>query len=149
VLVTLIVAQGALVVAGGEGTVVPVILTAVGVVFGVGMTLATVPALRRDAKLADQHMTGAAKAVRLQLMAGLQALADGDLTVELRPGSGGTGAPPRGAGDEMGQLLNLTGDLRETMIAAYDAYKSATTQLASSSTASDVRRATFTRRQAR
>ena len=50
-------------------------------------------------------MTGAAKAVRLQLMMGLQALADGDLTVELRAGSGGTGAPPRGAGDEIGVML--------------------------------------------
>jgi hypothetical protein len=129
VLVGLIVLQAVLVAAGGSGTAAPLIVAGVGVVFGIVVTLATVPALHRDSKLAHLHMTGAAKAVRLQLMAGLQALADGDLTVELRPGSGGTGAPPKGAGDEMGRMLDLTGDLRETMIAAYDAYNRATAQL--------------------
>ncbi len=129
VLVTVICAQGVLAATGGASTAVALILSGAGVLFGVVMVLATVPALHRDAKLAHQHMTGAAKAVKLQLMTGLQALADGDLTMELRPGSGGTGAPPPGAGDEMGQMLDLTGDLRETMIAAYDAYNRATAQL--------------------
>src|SRR6202042_3953672 len=94
--------QGALVVAGGSSKSVSLIVAGVGVVFCVVVTFATVGPLHRDAKLAHQHMTGAAKAVRLQLMRGLQALADGDLTVELRPGSGGTGAPPPGAGGGMG-----------------------------------------------
>jgi methyl-accepting chemotaxis protein len=123
------VSQGALVVAGGSNESVSLIVAGVGVVFCVVVTLATVGALHRDAKLAHRHMTGAAKAVKLQLMMGLQALADGDLTVELRPGSGGTGAPPKGARDEIGVMLNLTGDLRETMIAAYDAYNRAMAHL--------------------
>lgn len=127
--VGVMVLQGALVVAGGSSKSVSLVVAGVGVAFCVVVTLATVGALHRDAKLAHQHMTGAAKAVRLQLMMGLQALADGDLTVELRPGSGGTGAPPKGAGDEIGVMLNLTGDLRETMIAAYDAYNRATAHL--------------------
>ena len=121
--------QGVLVLAGATSESLWLVVAGAGVTFCAGVTLVTVPAFHRDSKLAHQHMTGAARAVRLQLMAGLQALADGDLTVELRPGSGGTGAPPRGAGDEMGLLLNLTGDLRETMIAAYDAYNRATAQL--------------------
>ncbi|HTU28099.1 MAG TPA: methyl-accepting chemotaxis protein [Solirubrobacteraceae bacterium] len=121
--------QAALAAAGVWSTSLSLAIAAGGVLFCVGLTLATVPALHRDAKLAHQHMTGAARAVRLQLMGGLQALADGDLTMELRPGSGGTGAPPRGADDEIGRMLNLTGDLRETMISAYDAYNQATAQL--------------------
>jgi methyl-accepting chemotaxis protein len=124
-----IVLQGVLVQAGDSSASLSLIVAGAGVIFCVVMTLATVGALHRDAKLAHQHMAGAAKAVRLQLMRGLQALADGDLTVELRPGSGGTGAPPKGAGDEIGVMLNLTGDLRETMIAAYDAYNRATAHL--------------------
>jgi methyl-accepting chemotaxis protein len=127
--VVVMVVQGALAVTGSSGGGVSLILAGVGVLFCVVVTCATVPALHRDAKLAHQHMRGAAKAVRLQLMRGLQALADGDLTVELRPGSGGTGAPPQGAADEIGVMLTLTGDLRETMIAAYDAYNSATAHL--------------------
>jgi methyl-accepting chemotaxis protein len=121
--------QAALVLSGAASESLTLVVAVAGVAFCVGVTLVTVPAFHRDAKLAHQHMTGAARAVRLQLMAGLQALADGDLTVELRPGSGGTGAPPQGAGDEIGLMLNLTGDLRETMIAAYDAYNRATAQL--------------------
>ena len=121
--------QAALVVAGASSPNVSLIVAGVGVVFCVVLTVATVGALHRDAKLAHQHMAGAAKAVKLQLMRGLEALADGDLTVELRPGSGGTGAPPKGAGDEIGVMLNLTGDLRETMIAAYDAYNRAMAHL--------------------
>ncbi len=93
---------GALVVTGGSSKSVSLVVVGVGVVFCVVVTFGTVGALHRDAKLAHQHMTGAAKAVRLQLMMGLQALADGDLTVELRPGSGGTGAPPKGAGEKSG-----------------------------------------------
>ena len=127
--VVVIIGQGALAVAGRSGAGVSLILAGVGVLFCVVITWATVAALHRDAKLAHQHMRGAAKAVRLQLMRGLQALADGDLTVELRPGSGGTGAPPQGAADEIGVMLTLTGDLRETMIAAYDAYNRATAHL--------------------
>jgi methyl-accepting chemotaxis protein len=127
--VAVMVSQAALVVAGDSSTRVSLIVAGVGVVFCASVILATVGALHRDAKLAHQHMAGAAKAVRLQLMMGLQALADGDLTVELRPGSGGTGAPPKGAGDEIGAMLNLTGDLRETMIAAYAAYNRATAHL--------------------
>lgn len=129
VLVGLMTVQGALVATGASGKTVPLILMCAGVVFGVIVTLATVPALHRDAQLANHYMTGAATATRLQLMTGLQALADGDLTVELRAGSTGTGAPPQGSRDEMGQMLNLTGDLRDTMIAAYDAYNRATAQL--------------------
>jgi methyl-accepting chemotaxis protein len=121
--------QGVLVLAGATSEPLLLVVAGVGVTFCVGATLVTVPAFHRDTTLAHQHMTGAARAVRLQLMAGLEALADGDLTVELRPGSGGTGAPPKGAGDEMGLMLNLTGDLRETMITAYDAYNRATAQL--------------------
>jgi methyl-accepting chemotaxis protein len=127
--VVVMVSQGALALAGVSDKGVSLSLAGAGVVFCVVVTVATVAALDRDAKLAHQHMRGAAKAVRLQLMRGLQALADGDLTVELRPGSGGTGAPPKGAGDEIGVMLNLTGDLRETMIAAYDAYNRATAHL--------------------
>jgi methyl-accepting chemotaxis protein len=127
--VVVMVVQAALAVAGDSGQGVSLILAGVGVVFCVVVTAATVAALHRDARLAHEHMRGAAKAVRLQLMRGLQALADGDLTVELRPGSGGTGAPPKGARDEIGVMLNLTGDLRETMIAAYDAYNRATAHL--------------------
>ncbi len=127
--VVVMVAQAALAVAGSSGAAVSLILAGAGVLFCVVVTWATVTALHRDAKLAHQHMRGAAKAVRLQLMRGLQALADGDLTVELRPGSGGTGAPPQGGADEIGVMLTLTGDLRETMIAAYDAYNSATAHL--------------------
>ena len=127
--VIVIVSQGALALVGGSGKGLSLALAGAGVVFCVVLTVATVVALHRNAKLAHQHMRGAAKAVRLQLMRGLQALADGDLTVELRPGSGGTGAPPQGAGDEIGVMLNLTGDLRETMIAAYDAYNRATAHL--------------------
>jgi methyl-accepting chemotaxis protein len=129
VFVGLMLAQLILAVTGGASRTVTLVLAGVGVAYGVLVTLATVPALHRESSLAVQHMTGAAKAVRLQLMTGLQALADGDLTVELRPGSGGVGAPPKGSGDEVGQMLTLTGDLRETMIAAYDAYNSATAQL--------------------
>jgi methyl-accepting chemotaxis protein len=121
--------QGALVLTGASSRSLTLVVAGVGIAFCVGVTLVTVPALHRDARLAHEHMTGATRAVRLQLMAGLQALADGDLTVELRPGSGGTGAPPKGAGDEIGSMLNLTGDLRETMIAAYETYNRATAQL--------------------
>ncbi|HZE05228.1 MAG TPA: methyl-accepting chemotaxis protein, partial [Solirubrobacteraceae bacterium] len=127
--VAVIVAQQVLAATEGRGTSLSMILASAGVLFCLVLTAATVHPLHRDAKLAHHYMTSAAKAVRLQLMMGLQALADGDLTVELRPGSGGTGAPPKGADDEIGAMLNLTGDLRETMIAAYDAYNRATAHL--------------------
>jgi methyl-accepting chemotaxis protein len=127
--VAVMAAQGALVVAGDSSKTVSLIVAGVGVLFCALVVLATVGPLHRDAKLTHHYMTSAAKAVRLQLMMGLQALADGDLTVELRPGSGGTGAPPKGSNDEIGVMLNLTGDLRETMIAAYDAYNRATAHL--------------------
>jgi methyl-accepting chemotaxis protein len=127
--VAVIVLQAALVVGGSSSKSVSLVVASAGVVFCAVMTFLTVGALHRDAQLAHQHLAGAAKAVRLQLMRGLQALADGDLTVELRPGSGGTGVPPKGAGDEIGVMLNLTGELRETMIAAYDAYNRAMAHL--------------------
>ena len=121
--------QAALLIAGSPSKTGSLIAAGIGIGFCALLTAATVYPLHRDAQLAHEHMTGAAKAVRLQLMRGLQALAEGDLTVELRPGSGGTGAPPKGSGDEIGQMLTLTGDLRETMISAYDAYNRATAQL--------------------
>jgi methyl-accepting chemotaxis protein len=124
-----IVLQSALVLAGATSASVALIVAAAGVVFCVAVTAATVGPLDRDAKLAHQHLTGAAKAVQLQLMRGLQALADGDLTLELRAGSGGTGAPPADGRDELGRILALTGELRETMIGAYDAYNRAMANL--------------------
>ena len=58
--VGVMVLQGALVVAGDSSKSVSLIVAGVGVVFCVVVTLATVGALHRDAKLAHQHMTGAA-----------------------------------------------------------------------------------------
>ncbi|MGH2928078.1 MAG: methyl-accepting chemotaxis protein, partial [Solirubrobacteraceae bacterium] len=129
VLMALLAAEGVLAATGGPDAMLRLVLACVGVAFGALVTLVTVPALHRDAKLAHWYMNGAATATRLQLMTGLQALAAGDLTVELRAGSTGTGAPPKASADEMGQMVTLTGDLRETMIAAYDAYNRATAQL--------------------
>ena len=94
-------------------------------VLGVGLVIGGGVSALMFARLGDgtakviARMDAVDEAAKEHLMRGLQALADGDLTVELHAG---TAALADFAGDELGTIQRHTELFRDAMVGCYDAY---------------------------
>ena len=95
-------------------------LLGVGFVIGGGITaLMVAEATRSASQSIVTRMDAVDQAAKDHLMRGLQALAAGDLTVELHAA---TAASADFAGDELGQIQRHTEMFRDAIVACYDAY---------------------------
>jgi methyl-accepting chemotaxis protein len=101
------------------GQTIAFVVLAVGLVLGGGMTVSTVRRLSSGIEHIVGRMDAVDKAAKDNLMRGLQALASGDLTVELHAA---TAASADFAGDELGEVMRHTELFREAMVTCYEAY---------------------------
>ncbi len=91
----------------------------VGYLLGGGLVFATVRRLADGAKQVIARMDAVNHAGKTNLMRGLEALAAGDLTVELHAA---TAASTDFADDEIGEIQHHTEMVRDMLVACYDAY---------------------------
>ena len=118
-LLGLLTVEGVLELAGKPSHGVTIVLMLVGYLLGGGITLLTVRELIVGIKRIDVRLDSCAKATSEHLLPALQALAAGDLTVELHAG---TAAASDFAQDELGQILGHVEIFRGAVIGCYDAY---------------------------
>jgi methyl-accepting chemotaxis protein len=119
VLLGLWTAEGALTLSGHPSAGVVIGGLAAGYVLGGGLAILTVRRLKVGVEQVVGRMDAVDHAAKANLMRGLQALAVGDLTVELHAA---TASETEFAGDELGELMRHTETFRDAMVACYDAY---------------------------
>ncbi len=90
-----------------------------GCLIGGALTLSTVRRLTDGTKQVIERMDAVDQAAKAHLIRGLQALAAGDLTVELHAS---TTAAADLTGDELGEIQRHTEMFRDAVVACYDAY---------------------------
>ncbi len=125
-LLALLTVQGALALGGKPGTGVTVVVLVVGYVVGGSVTLVTVRRLSHGARQVVDRMDAIEEAAKGNLMRGLEALADGDLTVELHAK---TAAASNFDGDEVGEIMRHAELFRDAMVGCYDSYNRTTKKL--------------------
>jgi methyl-accepting chemotaxis protein len=111
--------EGALQLAGKPNHGVTIVLMLVGYLIGGAIALLTVRELLGGMKKIDARLDACAKATSENLLPALQALAAGDLTVELHAS---TAAVSDFAQDELGQIMRHIEIFRGAVSACYDAY---------------------------
>jgi methyl-accepting chemotaxis protein len=94
-------------------------LVAVGVLVSAGLAFVVVREVTGSVRAVIERMAAIETAAKGNLLRGLQALADGDLTVELRAG---TQAASEFARDEFGRIMRQAESMRDAIIEAYGAY---------------------------
>jgi methyl-accepting chemotaxis protein len=115
----LLTVEGVLELTGKPGHGVTIVLMLVGYLLGGAITLLTVRELMGGMKKVDARLDSCAKATSEHLLPALQALAAGDLTVELHAG---TAAVSDFAQDELGQIMRHIEIFRSAVVGCYDAY---------------------------
>ena len=118
-LLGLLTLQAVLAFGGKPGHGVTLVVLVVGYVVGGSVTFLTVRRLAGGVKQINDRMDAVDEAAKANLMRGLDALAAGDLTVELHAA---TAAVTEFDGDEIGVILRHTEGMRDVMVASYDAY---------------------------
>jgi methyl-accepting chemotaxis protein len=118
-LLGLLTVQSLLALAGKPGHAVTISVLAAGYVLGGGLALAIVVRMTAGFKRAVDRIDVVEEAAKDNLMAGLRALSNGDLTAELHAGS-----PPIAEfdGDELGHVMEHTENFRNAILECYDAY---------------------------
>ena len=118
--------EGILALSGKPSHSVTLGLLAVGYLAGGGLAFWTIQHLRSGVRQITDRLDAYDGAVRANLLRGLQALAVGDLTVELHTA---TTAASEFAGDEMGEILRHIERFRNAVTDCYDAYNQSCGQL--------------------
>ncbi len=103
-----------------------VIVLVAGYLLGGALTLAIVARLGGGMKQVLGRLDAVDKAAKANLMRGLEALADGDLTVDLHAA---TLASTDFAGDEIGQIMRHIEQFRDAIVACYAAYNGTAARL--------------------
>ena len=103
-----------------------IVLLALAVILGLAFAFVTVRHVMRGVKEIAERAMGVEKAARERLTMGLEALADGDLTVTLQAGT-----PPLTdfARDELGQIMNHLEGVRGAIVDSYGQYNRAVDKL--------------------
>jgi len=103
-----------------------VIVLAAGYVVGGALTFAIVARLGGGLKQVVGRLDAVDDAAKANLMRGLEALAAGDLTVDLHAG---TAVSAEFAGDEIGQIMRHVEMFRDAIVACYEAYNGTAARL--------------------
>jgi methyl-accepting chemotaxis protein len=118
--------EGVLELTGKSSHGVTIVVMLVGYLLGGAITLITVRRLTDGVKSVVSRIDAVDQAAKEHLMRGLEALAAGDLTVELHPS---TASSSDHAGDEMGEIMRHTDMFRDAIVACYDAYNQSAEKL--------------------
>ncbi|MGO9959556.1 MAG: hypothetical protein ACLP50_26865, partial [Solirubrobacteraceae bacterium] len=118
--------EGVLALTGKPGHGVTIVLLLVGYLLGGAITLVTVRQLMGAMKKIDTRLDSCAKATSANLLPALQALAAGDLTVELHASTAGASDF---AQDELGQIMRHIEIFRAAVLGCYDAYNQTAAKL--------------------
>ena len=118
--------EGILAWSGKSNRVATAVVLAGSYLVGAVVVLNLVRRLRSGVKEIDDRIDAVNKAAKANLMRGLSALAEGDLTVELHAL---TAASEITAHDELGEIQHHAEETRATIIACYDAYNKTTERL--------------------
>jgi len=103
----------------GASSTQTIVLLVVAVVLSVALAVFTVRQLTGGVTAIIERMAAVEKAARDNLMAGMQALAAGDLTVKL---VAGTQAATSFSKDELGRVMRQTESMRNAIVESYGAY---------------------------
>ena len=103
----------------GAGSTLVIALLAGGVLLGGGLALLTVRQLTGSVNGVIDRMAAVEKAAKENLMAGLNALSAGDLTMKL---TAGTQAATEFSRDELGRIMRQTESMRNAIVESYGAY---------------------------
>ena len=96
-----------------------IVLLVLALLVGVGVAFLVIRQLTGAVKTIIERMAAVEKAAREHLMAGLNALAVGDLTLKLEAG---TQARSEFARDELGRIMRQTESMRDAIVESYGAY---------------------------
>ena len=96
-----------------------IVLLVLALLLGAGLAVLTVRQLTIGIKSIIERMAAVEKAARENLMAGMQALAAGDLTVKL---TAGTASEANFSKDELGRVMHQTESMRDAIVECYEAY---------------------------
>ncbi|MGO9960261.1 MAG: methyl-accepting chemotaxis protein [Solirubrobacteraceae bacterium] len=125
-LLGLLTAEGALALSSRPSHGLVLAGIAMGYLAGGGLTVLVVRRISAGVGKVLARIDAIDEAAKTNLMRGLQALAAGDLTVEL---SASTAASQDVAADEVGELMRHTEMFRDAIVACYDAYNQTTDRL--------------------
>jgi methyl-accepting chemotaxis protein len=125
-LLGLLTVQSLLALAGKPGHAVTIFVLGAGYLLGGGLALVIVVRMTAGFRRAVDRIDAVEEAAKGNLMAGLRALANGDLTAELHAGS-----PPieEFDGDELGQVMEHTENFRNAILDCYVAYNATVDKL--------------------
>jgi methyl-accepting chemotaxis protein len=125
-LLGLLTVQSLLALAGKPGHAVTIFVLGAGYLLGGGLALVIVVRMTAGFKRALDRIDAVEAAAKGNLMTGLRALANGDLTAELHAGS-----PPitEFDGDELGQVMEHTEAFRNAILECYVAYNATVDKL--------------------
>jgi hypothetical protein len=127
-LLVLLTVEGVLGLNGKPSHAVTFGVLVVGFVVGGGLTFLAVRRLTSGVKQVGERIDAVEQAAKNNLMRGLEALAAGDLTVELHAS---TAATTDFDGDEIGHLMRHTELFRNAIITCYDSYNATADRLRS------------------
>jgi methyl-accepting chemotaxis protein len=118
-LLVVVTVQALLALTGKPGHLLTLVLLVLAYAVGAGATYVVIRRLGGGLKQLVERMEAVEEAAKGNLMRGLQALADDDLTVELRAG---TAPATEFAGDELGVIARHTESFRDAIVACYGTY---------------------------
>ena len=125
-LVGVLTVQGVLQLGGKSSHAVAVVLLAAGYLLCAGLFLLVMWRLTRGAKMVAERIDGVTEAAKGNLVRGLEALADGDLTVELHAKTASSSDFDK---DEFGDLMVHCEGFRQAMIDCYAVYNRSVTRV--------------------
>jgi methyl-accepting chemotaxis protein len=106
-------------VSSGTSSAPVIVLLVAGIVLAGGFAFMTVRQLTGGVAAIIERMAAVEKAAKENLMAGLNALSAGDLTVKL---TAGTTASTEFSRDELGRIMRQTESMRDAIVESYGAY---------------------------